>query len=366
MNDSLGCLVVTFALGCVIGGAGMCCEGDWLLGLALAAVGVLIFALLYYVDEVNKLKSKLNAIPATNKKKTEVVTTSHATETVTTSKIGTYIKFEERLPVTKRLNRPKKKDHQLIKQLLEEQQIEYLYHFTSRRNLTGINEYGGLISWATCEKQGIQIPVAGGNDMSRYLDIHYGLQDYVRLSFCDDHPMMYKLLKEGHDMVLLKIKVDVAFWEDTLFSDMNATDRDHSCGGQLQDIMKLNFNAIKNNLIDKDDKDFKFHQAEILVKTCIPKEFIVNIDYYPYRRMPGWKIIEERFFTDEEKDAVVSAEVVDSQYGPTVCFLMKTGQRAYIPVSNTSDLKIGDAVDVNTRKIVIFFREGDGNITRVE
>lgn len=80
----------------------------------------------------------------------------------------------------------------------------------------------------------------------------------------------------------------------------------------------------------------------------------------------NWVLVDERPFDEEEKAAVNSAEVVDSQYGPSVCFMMKTGQRAYIPVSTNSKLKIGDAVDLNTAKLVTLFREGDGNITRVE
>lgn len=80
----------------------------------------------------------------------------------------------------------------------------------------------------------------------------------------------------------------------------------------------------------------------------------------------NWVLVDERPFDEEEKAAVKSAEVVDSQYGPSVCFMMQTGQRAYIPVSQRSTLKIGDAVDLNTAKLVTLFREGDGNITRVE
>ena len=80
----------------------------------------------------------------------------------------------------------------------------------------------------------------------------------------------------------------------------------------------------------------------------------------------NWVLVDERPFDAEEKEAVKSAEGVDSQYGPSVCFMMKTGQRAYIPVSTNSSLKIGDAGDLNTAKLITLFREGDGNITRVE
>lgn len=80
----------------------------------------------------------------------------------------------------------------------------------------------------------------------------------------------------------------------------------------------------------------------------------------------NWQLVDSREFSQEEKNLVTSAHVVDSQYGPSVCFMMKSGQRAYIPVSSKSDLQIGDAVDLNTRKVVTLHREGDGNINRVE
>lgn len=80
----------------------------------------------------------------------------------------------------------------------------------------------------------------------------------------------------------------------------------------------------------------------------------------------NWVLVDSRPFNEAEKASVTSATVVDSQYGPSVCFMMKTGQRGYIPVSSNSSLKIGDAVDMNTAKVITLFREGDGNITRIE
>lgn len=90
--------------------------------------------------------------------------------------------------------------------------------------------------------------------------------------------MAYRLKKEGKKLVLLKISIDVAEWEDTLFSDMNATDTEHSHGGSLAALRKVKFDAVKRNYVSRNNEDFKYHQAEILVKTTIPKEFIVNLN----------------------------------------------------------------------------------------
>lgn len=183
-----------------------------------------------------------------------------------------------RLAITKNLAPAKKINHDSFRQVLLGHGISCFYHFTDERNLENIRKYGGLISWYSCAKHEIGVISAGGDSLSRNLDVRYGLQDYVRLSFCRDHPMAYKHKLAGKNLVLLQIKIDVALWEETLFSNMNATDNEHSHGGSLNDLKRIDFAAVKKNYVSRDDEDFKYHQAEILVKTAIPKEFIVNLD----------------------------------------------------------------------------------------
>lgn len=91
--------------------------------------------------------------------------------------------------------------------------------------------------------------------------------------------MAYKLQQESdYNLVLLIIKVDIAWLDDTLFSDMNATDNLHSHGATLEDLKKVDIDATKNLFLPKTSPIFKQHQAEILVKTCVPIEYIKNID----------------------------------------------------------------------------------------
>jgi hypothetical protein len=80
----------------------------------------------------------------------------------------------------------------------------------------------------------------------------------------------------------------------------------------------------------------------------------------------NWQLVDSRAFTQEEMSCVTRAEVVDSQYGPACCFMLTTGQRAYMPLSTNSSLKVGDAVDLQSAKVITLYREGDGNITRLE
>lgn len=79
-----------------------------------------------------------------------------------------------------------------------------------------------------------------------------------------------------------------------------------------------------------------------------------------------WQVVNSRNFSDEERNAVVGTEIVASQYGKSVCFFMKSGQQAYIPVSNTCDPALGSSIDMEKAKVITLSRPGDANIQRVE
>lgn len=168
-----------------------------------------------------------------------------------------------------------KSDHQAMLSYLQKHNIKYLYHFTAEENLSSIVKNGGLFSWWFCEHNGIKIPKAGGDSLSHRLDVKHKLQDYVRLSFCDDHPMQYRLKKQGVDLVLLKIDIKAALLESTLFSDINATANQVQIGDDLDFLRnKVNLDATQEHYVRRDSPIFKQHQAEILVKNFVPLQFI--------------------------------------------------------------------------------------------
>lgn len=78
-----------------------------------------------------------------------------------------------------------------------------------------------------------------------------------------------------------------------------------------------------------------------------------------------WNEIACRAFDPVEIDAVSQATVVESQYGYSVCFLMKAGGQTYIPLDTNSSLGIGDVVDLKTAKLVTLHKEGEKDIYRV-
>jgi hypothetical protein len=78
-----------------------------------------------------------------------------------------------------------------------------------------------------------------------------------------------------------------------------------------------------------------------------------------------WKVKGIRSFNIEERLAVKRAEVVPSDYGSSVCFFMNAGGQTYIPLDKNSELCVGDALDMNTAKIITLCRKGKSDIVRV-
>lgn len=163
---------------------------------------------------------------------------------------------------------------------LRKNYVNYFYHFTSRKNLPSICRNGGLYSWQYLKKHNIDIPIQGGGELSKDLDRYNGVADYVHLSFCKDHPMAYRHIQNGEDVVVLKISIDVALLNGTMFSDMNAVDARCHCAYGMEGLKQVNFSATQEKYLRSDDPLFKYKQAEILVKTHVPLKYILNIDEF--------------------------------------------------------------------------------------
>lgn len=159
--------------------------------------------------------------------------------------------------------------------------IQTLYHFTDRANLQSIKRHGALYSWHYCDNNNIPIPAPGGDDLSRSLDRRYNLQNYVRVSFTRNHPMMYIALNQNRitNPVILEIDPEVIFWNNTKYANKNATRNDVSIGSEVEDFRKIRFDIVRlNKHFDLEDSDRPYFQAEVLILEKIPIEFILNID----------------------------------------------------------------------------------------
>lgn len=164
---------------------------------------------------------------------------------------------------------------------LRQNKVVTFYHFTDRSNIDSIKLHQGLYSQQYCNLNKIEMK-SGNSELGRNLDEKYKLQDYVRLSFISDHPMKHVALKEGriNDPVYLKISIDVCYFLHTRFSNMNATDKGHKNSDNLTFFRALKFDLFKKRYFDLSGHDKKFYQAEILVKTWVPIQYITNIDEF--------------------------------------------------------------------------------------
>ncbi len=178
-----------------------------------------------------------------------------------------------------------KNNYDEFKKLIEQHHITTLYHFTDRENLESIIKNGGLYSWADCEQKGISISKPGGSLDSRNLDKRDNLQNFVRVSFVREHPMMYVAMNDGRisNPVVLEIDPEVIYWQDSLYADRNATKNGALVGSSIDDFSQLHFNSFKaKNHFDLDADEQKFYQAEVLVKNHIPLQFIKNIGNFGF------------------------------------------------------------------------------------
>lgn len=79
-----------------------------------------------------------------------------------------------------------------------------------------------------------------------------------------------------------------------------------------------------------------------------------------------WNLKASRSFNSEEIAAISKTEVVPSQYGNSVCFFLKEGGQTYIPLSNDSELTVGDTVDLSSASLLTLEKEGEADILRVK
>jgi len=139
-------------------------------------------------------------------------------------------------------------------------QVERIYHFTRMQNIESIKK-SGLLSWNRLEWSKTEhYPCS--NKLSRDLDKHKNLEDYVRFVFEKSHPMLNASRYRGVGRIAwLEIDPSVLFCSTTKFSNHNAN----------ANIAKID----RNPLTAYNSSD---SQAEILVLGGVPKELIINLE----------------------------------------------------------------------------------------
>lgn len=163
-----------------------------------------------------------------------------------------------------------------ILSFIQENKIERLYHFTAIDNLKSINKIGALLSFKECKTRGI-VPIGGGNELSKQIDNRRGLDDYVRLSFCSDHPMRWHLKSNGIPTILIAYDPKVLLLPGVLVSDINAIDSRAVIAEAYTGLQKVKIDAIHRMYVSNTDPDFKYHQAEILIPHSLDNDYAIGI-----------------------------------------------------------------------------------------
>ncbi len=165
-----------------------------------------------------------------------------------------------------------------ICQYLEENGIKYFYHFTEADKIDSIIKAGGLLSYKRCLDEGIVLPLREDMALSRDIDAQLGLEDYARLSISSHLPKIDIRKREGANLVMLKVSTEVALFDETLFTDIEATHPQMRYGKSINDLRAINMEVASKTNIPVNEREFLQQQAEILVKGIIPLKYILNID----------------------------------------------------------------------------------------
>lgn len=80
----------------------------------------------------------------------------------------------------------------------------------------------------------------------------------------------------------------------------------------------------------------------------------------------SWSEAGREKLSKAEVAQVESVEVVEGQYGLSMCFLMKAGGKKFIPLSRDSHLEEGDSVNIKSVEIITLGRDGDDDIYRAD
>ena len=120
------------------------------------------------------------------------------------------------------------------------------------------------MSWSYCEKHKIDIPNPGGGNLSRNLDEMRNLQDYVRLSFTTEHPMMYVAMKDGRisNPVILRIDPSVVYLQHKIYSFLKTKKKISELEGLFEDVdnLSLKETSITSGILQNKSSLQKFLQ----------------------------------------------------------------------------------------------------------
>jgi hypothetical protein len=155
--------------------------------------------------------------------------------------------------------------------------VKTLYHFTDVKNKDSIIK-DGLWSWKAIEdgKAPFKPDTVkfGGSQLSRDLDKRVKMENYVRVSFTKDHPMMYIAMRDERNLkpFIFKVDVSAAALAGALFADRNAA-KNGCVVKSTPDHLDLAAALVSDSRTLSDDRKPLF-QAEILIPEHVPAKYL--------------------------------------------------------------------------------------------
>lgn len=79
----------------------------------------------------------------------------------------------------------------------------------------------------------------------------------------------------------------------------------------------------------------------------------------------SWKVVDVTKFEEDDVQEISQAEVIESEFGYSVCFTLRSGGKKYIPLEKESPAGLGDIIDVRKATIITLAKQGRENIHRI-
>ena len=170
-----------------------------------------------------------------------------------------------------------------ILDILNENGIKSLWHFTDIKNLPYIRKLDGLRSKEYLEKNDYwkkNVIFSGGDDISHDLDRRLGNWDKISLNFKSQTPIAYIRKRERY-LIFIEIKPEIAAYKDVYFTDCNAarTRNSQKRGKGLKGLNYVNFSMISHPSEPWNQDWQKYVQAEVLVPHNIPLSMFKAIHF---------------------------------------------------------------------------------------
>lgn len=80
----------------------------------------------------------------------------------------------------------------------------------------------------------------------------------------------------------------------------------------------------------------------------------------------SWKEESREKLPASDIKAIDKAEVVDSEFGLSACFFLKSGGKSYMPLSKDVKAVAGDSIPLNKAEVITLSRDGDDDILRLK